>query len=493
MRETKTARQVWEPFGHAELNLIKTRQVLRFEGTGAGSTSCADYTTIVPRFLRDDFLCYNILMERNYSALLEKSLSGLRLELLRLLAYQAVVLRVPLYLVGGVVRDVLLGRPANDFDLVVEGNAAALAELVLKKHGGKILTNSRFGTAKWILTEETLNRLGFPFLRFPDAQFLVDLISARSETYSRPGALPTIKLSTIQDDLMRRDFTINAMALRLDGEHFGELFDPMLGQQDLERGLIRVLHSKSFVDDPTRIMRGVRYAVRYGFEIDRETLALINDESRGVLSELSGERLRHEFDLVFEEEDSSAVLKRLAEVDVLRPIHHALMLANHDMPSIENPGPEFGEFAVPDILTLRQALCWTLWLMSLPVSEIDSIAARLDFPALLIKTLRAASTLLAGIPSLMDWKPSQWTFHLDNLPALAVYAVYLSEKESALYAYLVKWRHVKPFTTGDDLKQRGLEPGPRYAEILRRLRAAWLDGEVGSKAEEEKRLLEEIS
>jgi tRNA nucleotidyltransferase (CCA-adding enzyme) len=427
--------------------------------------------------------------ERNLSELIERSLPGDRLELLHLVAFQADAIQIPLYLVGGVVRDILLGRAVNDFDLVVEGNVAVLAEYVLKKHGGRIVTHARFGTATWTLNADTFQRLNVPVLLSPGTPISFDLISARSETYSQPGALPTVTFSTIDDDLRRRDFTINAMAIRLDGYHFGELIDPLDGETDLGRGMIRVLHLKSFLDDPTRLFRAVRYESRNGFRIAPETLALINREARAVLAGLSGERLRHEFDLIFEESNPSAMLERLSDLDLLKPVYPALTFANYQLPALEKPNPEFGEFAKPDILSFRQMLGWTLWLMPVLAYEIELIAERLAFPVLLTKSARAASALNQDLASFKKWKPSQWTFYLDELPSLAVYAVYLTKREKALHDYLAKWQYMKPKTTGDDLKVRGLEPGPKYAEILRRLRTAWLDGEVKTEKEEE-RLLE---
>jgi len=440
-----------------------------------------------------DFLCYNICMGRNVSDLLEKSLDGSRLELLHLLAYQASMLRMPLYLVGGVVRDVLLGRTVKDFDLVLEGGSAVLAEFALKKYGGRIMVHSRFGTATWVVNESTFKRLNVPAFQFPEGDMSFDLISARAETYAQPGALPTVKFSTIDDDLRRRDFTINAMAIRLDGGFFGDLFDPLHGQTDLEKKLIRVLHDRSFVDDPTRMLRAVRYAVRYGFELEQGTLHLINDEARGILSQLSGERLRHEFDLIFDEADPSVMLERLAELDLLRPIHFSL--ASGDLSRlrflIDEPGKEFGKLIVPGILSFQQTLGWTLYLMNLPLVDLEALEARLAFPALLAGAVRAASSLLAELPSLANWKPSQWTFHLDELPSLAAFAVWRVTSQYQLREYLTDWQNVKPITTGDDLKERGLEPGPKFKEILTRLRAAWLDGEVGTE-EEENLLLEKL-
>ncbi|MEP7136469.1 MAG: CCA tRNA nucleotidyltransferase [Chloroflexota bacterium] len=432
-------------------------------------------------------------MGRNVTDLLEKSLGGSRLELLHLLAYQSAMLRMPLYLVGGVVRDVLLGRTVSDFDLVVEGRSAEFAEYLVRKFGGKILIHSKFMTATWALNESPFERLNLPSVQTPNTQLSFDFASARSETYAQPGALPTVKRASIDEDLQRRDFTLNAMALRLDGEHFGELFDPLNGNKDLDEKLIRVLHPNSFVDDPTRIFRAVRYAERYGFEIAPETLSLINAEARNVLAGLSGERIRHEFDLMFEEEHSAAMLERLSQLDLLNTIQPTLQTANPKWLSVLTNEPEegFGRFSTPDILSFRQALGWVLYLVNLSAVEIEAISGRLAFPTLLTKAVTSAAFLNGNIPASKAWKPSQWTFYLDEFPTLAVYALYLMKMETGFQDYLTIWRNVKPFTTGYTLQQRGLEPGPQFKVILTRLRTAWLDEEVGTE-EEEKSLLESL-
>jgi tRNA nucleotidyltransferase (CCA-adding enzyme) len=420
----------------------------------------------------------------NLSDRLESFLSAESLALIRLIRAEADHLDLPLYIVGGSVRDLLLDRPIIDFDLTVEGDAAQLAEVILRKYAGKVVFHSRFGTATWTLDETTYRRLNVPMLGPADFPSVLDFISARSETYSQPGALPTVKRSTIDDDLRRRDFTLNAMALRLDGRYWGQLHDPLSGTADLERRLIRIIHNKSFMDDPTRMLRAVRYAERYEFEIEPGTLSLINDQAREILSRLSGERLRHEIDLMFEESNPSVLLHRLAELDLLKPIHLSLEHANFQLPYLDILSAEFGEFTIPDIMTFKRTLGWILWLMPLSEFDVDTISRRLDFPALLTKSTRAASLLLNQLPSLINWSPSQWTFYLDEIPSIAIYAVYLMRKESALRDYLIHWRNIKPTITGDDLKERGLEPGPRYAEILRQLRAAWLDGNVRNEKEE---------
>lgn len=427
----------------------------------------------------------------NLSEQLDSFLSAESMAVIRLVKTESERLDLPLYIVGGSVRDLLLGRATKDFDFTVEGDAGKLAESILRKYAGRVVFHTRFGTATWTLDETTFKRLHIPMLGSQEFPPFLDLISARKEIYPRPGALPTVKRSTIDDDLRRRDFTINAMAIRLDGKHYGQLHDPLGGQADLERGLVRVLHEWSFIDDPTRMLRAVRYAGRYGFEIEPGTLSLINDEAKAVLSRLSGERLRHEFDLLFEEKDPSALFNRIVEFGLLEPVHISLSGIHLPLPPLEAPASEYGDFVSPDILSFKQSLGWTVLLMSISPTAIDEIAKRLDFPILLVKSARGAASLVNQLPSLIHSKPSQWTFALDELPALSVYAVYLATKEQALREYLIDWQNVKTMITGDDLNQRGLVPGPRYAEIFRQLRAAWLDGEVQSE-EEEKSLLEKI-
>jgi tRNA nucleotidyltransferase (CCA-adding enzyme) len=424
----------------------------------------------------------------NLTELLEKSLPKDHLHLLRVIADVAGSFGYPIYMVGGSVRDLILGRSVRDFDLTVEGDAGTFAESMMRKLGGKILIHSKFRTARWTPTESTFERLNVPIMEPEKIPPFLDFVTARSEMYSQPGALPTIKKSSLIDDLRRRDFTINAMAVRLDGFHFGKLVDVADGWADLERGLIRVLHPRSFVDDPTRMFRAVRYAGRYAFEIETDTLELFNDEAKSVLSELSGERLRHEIDLIFDEVTPIPMLGRLMHFGLISTIHPALLNADQTLLAeiIEQPAEGLGEFSVPDILSFKQTLGWVLLLMNLSNRDIEAIAERLAFPALLTAAVLSASSLLSELHSSKDWKPSQWVFHLDEIPSLAVYAVWLGTSEQTLHEYLVKWKNINPFTSGDDLKKLGLVPGPKYKEILSRLRAAWLDGEVKTKEEETK-------
>ena len=391
-------------------------------------------------------------------------------KLLFVIADQAASSSMPCYLVGGFVRDLLLGRPVNDLDVIVEGDAIKLGEELVKAHGGKLTPHLKFRTAIWQPAPDTST---------PDA---IDLITARNETYLNPGALPTVRPSTIEDDLHRRDFTVNAMAVRIDREYFGELLDPLNGQVDLEKGLIRVLHPRSFIDDPTRIFRAIRYEQRYSFNFEPSTLGLINPESLAVITRLSGERIRHELDLIFEEEYSFKMIQRAGSLNMFDRIHPDLPLFNTDYSDFMDMDPTL-DFPVDKV-----AMGYMLWLMNLSADVILSISNRLDFDSDLHHAVWAVSQLSRSLPYLANSTPSEWTYAIEKLPLLSIYVVYLVSREKALLDYLSVWRHIKPHTTGDDLKSRGLPPGPRFGEILTQLRSAWLDGQV-KNAQEEKELL----
>ena len=395
-------------------------------------------------------------------------------DLLSSIAAQAASLNMPCYLVGGFVRDLLLNKPVNDLDIVVEGDAIKLGKALIQKHGGKLTPHTKFRTAIWDIP-----------LTFNVQRSTLDLITARKESYDHPGALPTVTPATIEDDLRRRDFSINAMAIRMDGDHFGELLDPLNGQADLDQGIVRALHSRSFVEDPTRILRAIRYEGRYSFTLEPETRKLINPESFACLSSLSGERLRHEIDLIFEEGNAGKIIIRVDNLKVLNVIHPALPSFNLIYANFLDMDQNL------DFPRSRITMGYMLWLKDLPEDEILSIAKRLDFTSELTHSIRAVSQLKKKLPDLMNSKPSVWTFALEKFPPDSVYTVYLVTRENALLEYLSIWRYVKPHTTGDDLKARGLQPGPRFGEILSHLRAAWLDGVVGSR-EQENELLNTI-
>ena len=321
----------------------------------------------------------------------------------------------------------------------------------------------------------------------------IDFATARTEFYESPTALPIVERSSIKLDLHRRDFTINTLALRLDGRHYGELHDYWGGLDDLQRGVIRVLHSLSFVDDPTRMLRAVRFEQRFGFQIEPRTLQLLHD-ARDLLAKVSGDRIRHELDLMLAEPRATAMLARLHRLGLLTAIHPALdwdAAAERRLTAWKRtpcpPPPPWEEATA----YLRAA--YALWLLENPARE--AIAARLGFSRARRAVLAGAAALYARRHTLAAARPSELTFALEPHPLEAVFALHLAVEDDALRQrlarYAAEWRRLRPHTTGHDLRARGLPPGPRYKAILRRLRAAWLDGEVHS-TEEERQLLESL-
>ncbi len=440
----------------------------------------------------------------NLATRLEATLSPARLALLRAVAALAEEQHFALYIVGGFVRDLLLERPSPDFDLVVEGNAIALGRALQQRFGGRLTTHRRFGTAKWHLEDiqEALCqslKAHLPPGKSADAldpadlPATLDLVTARTEFYTHPTALPTVAKGSIKLDLHRRDFTINTLAIRLDGRHYGELHDYWGGLDDLRRGVIRVLHSLSFVDDPTRMLRAVRFEQRFGFTIEPRTLQLLQ-EARDLLDRVSGDRIRHELEAMFREERAEAMLDRLRQLDLLNAIHPHLFwdaeaaqrFARRQTP----PTEAWGELPRPRHMALNIVLGYALWLLVLPPEEVTAILQRLLAPKRLLEIAVGAATLWAQRTQLRAASPSSLTFACEAHPLTAAYAFFLACPEddplrTKLNRFAAQWRHVRPTITGEHLRRMGLPPGPIYKRILRRLRAAWLDGEVRTPQEEQ--------
>ena len=210
------------------------------------------------------------------------------------------------YLVGGTVRDILLGERSFDVDIAVEGDAIALAQALADALGGRVRAHEKFGTAVVVYGKGER----------------VDVVTARTEFYDAPAALPAVEHASIREDLFRRDFTINAMAVSLKGDDYGRLVDPFGGRADLDGKRIRVLHNLSFIDDPTRIFRAIRYENRYGFRMDEHTVRLARGTiEMGLVGDLSSARLRDELVALLEEGKVEHSILRLAELEADKAIH----------------------------------------------------------------------------------------------------------------------------------------------------------------------------
>ncbi|MFQ6019493.1 MAG: CCA tRNA nucleotidyltransferase [Dehalococcoidia bacterium] len=377
----------------------------------------------------------------------------------------AVEARLSLYLVGGSVRDLLLGRPTIDVDLVVEGDAPPLARRIAEVLAARCLVHPAFGTA-------TVKLTGFAF----------DIATARAESYARPGALPTVRPAGLRDDLARRDFTINAMALSLTGPARGELVDPFGGREDLRRGLVRLLHDRSFVDDATRILRALRYEARLRFRLEESTLDRLRRDV-GYLATISGARLRRELLRTLAEPEPEEALLRAMGLGVLAAVHPALSFDAGLAAAFAEARRQVRAEQLPLVYLALLASRWS-------EGEAEAVAARLSLTKAQWEAAAAMPRLRSLAPALAAavLRPSRATDLLSPYPQAALWAFALTADAAAgdrARQYLRSWRYVKPSLDGDALLAMGASEGPALGELLRRLRAAKLDGRVSTREEEE--------
>jgi len=443
----------------------------------------------------------------NLAEKLEAALPPIRLALLKAVVTLAAGEHMAVYIVGGFVRDLLLDRPGIDFDLVVEGDALSLGRSLARKYGGRTVTHGRFGTAKWFIQKVkpelvvSLDQAGASTADLPDS---LDLISARTEFYDYPTALPTVESSGIKLDLHRRDFTINTLALRLDGRHYGELHDYWGGLKDLRKGIIRVLHSLSFIDDPTRLLRAARFEQRFGFKIEKRTLELMKNAFE-VMKQVSGDRLRHEFNLILLEPRAGAILKRLSQLGALMAIHPAIadLLDDTGELPIEVDQHQVEEWSLPVEaagMPVQLTLNWLVWLGRLSLDDVDKVASRLRLQAVLKELLIDTIEIGRKQAEIIQSSPSDLVAFLDRTPLLAVLAARRISQDpkfiKQLDRFALELRHIQPGVDGKDLIRMGLKPSRRIRTILDELRSAWLDGTIKNSTEESlllKKMLEDSS
>jgi len=402
-----------------------------------------------------------------------------RLSLLREIGNLADEERVSLYLVGGVVRDLLLKRKDWDLDLAVEGDGISFARLVADRYGAGLAVFERFATA----------RLAFP------SGLKMDIASTRRESYAQPAVLPTVQPASIEEDLSRRDFTINAIAIQLNPRQFGRVLDPYGGQRDLRARTIRVLHAGSFQDDPTRIFRAIRFEQRFGFRLERTTVRqLAQAASTNLIQQLSGPRLKNEILLLFDEHDTVRAIARLGQLKLLRFFHHRLCYTTKVKRVVTAVPKAFAWWAhrFPDSVIDRPIL----YLMALS-SESSAVVVASMIRRLALSREQAKNVSSGG--SLVDRALKRLTnkgtvrrsqifrlladFSDEALVLLlakqvsAQHGVRVSLLKRHLVAY-VKNRAIKTALTGRDLQAMGLKPGPQYKTILGKLLDARIDGMV---------------
>lgn len=385
------------------------------------------------------------------------------------------------YLVGGAVRDWMLGaRGIDDLDITVEGDASAFAAALATEHGGDVQAHARFNTARWTFG-------GVP----------IDLTTAREETYAYPGALPRVTPAPIDVDLKRRDFAINAIAWRLSD---GAVLDPFDGRGDLASRRIRALHARSFVDDPTRILRAARYAARLNFNVDDDTRRWI-DAGLPHVRALSGERVKYDLELIFCDAAPAEALGLLASWGLFRalgiPVPDAAVLVarfGRIAQVLSAVDLDIGALGRESV-ALLQAAGWGALVYNegqLPVTRWLDLA---PFDAQLRDALTEAGLLSTLTPKLFQTRTSDQSAAVSNFSPLALFLGYMFDgnpvKRRAFNCEWKDWRWVRPATTGDDLRSLGLPPGPLYKTLLAQLRAAWLDGDVTS-LEQERALLRRL-
>ncbi|MEK4565679.1 CBS domain-containing protein [Alkalihalobacillus sp. FSL R5-0424] len=379
-------------------------------------------------------------------------------DLLVLVGNAASEYRYKSYLIGGGVRDVLLGRSNEDVDIVIEGNAIKFGEHLAATHGGSTKAHQSFGTTTWTTP----------------SGIKVDLATARSEHYEQPALLPEVSPSRIREDLSRRDFTINAMAISLHPDTFGELLDHFQGQRDLKNGHIRILHSLSFIEDPTRIFRAVRFANRFDYHLHPETEALAKG-AKSSLFGLSASRVMHELDLMQQEDQLLSSFHTLDHLGVW----HTLLKTE----TSENKWTHINQLMTHGFVEpflFMAALCY---------EGNGRFGESIDFYALSSKDQRLLRTVReADIYEVTDNQTlGEWHKQIHSLSARDLLFIATKpdfEYGETLIAYLQKRNHLAPLLAGKDLvTELGLEPGPIFSSILTEVYSLQLDDELTTKQE----------
>jgi len=373
------------------------------------------------------------------------------------------------YLVGGTVRDILLGEESFDVDIAVEGDAIEFARALSSTLDGRVTSHQKFGTAvvRYGLDER------------------VDVVTTRTEFYDAPGALPTVERAGLREDLLRRDFTINAMAVSLEPADFGRLVDPFGGRADLAAGLLRVLHNLSFIDDPTRIFRAIRYEARYGFRLDEHSARLARAcIEMGLVGDLSSARLGDELQTLLEDPGALGGIRRLGELAADRAIHPRLRadaeaeelferaLALRDELDAGVPTWRIGLAVLGRDMPSEEVYTW-LERLKVRRRDVERIAGAITIAPRIVERLRADKLEPAEIVALADpFAP--------DAPLMAL----AREDLPGLRDYFLRLRDVQIEIGGAELATLGLSESPRVGEVLAELRRRKLNGELDGRDSE---------
>jgi tRNA nucleotidyltransferase (CCA-adding enzyme) len=416
---------------------------------------------------------------RNIVKFMRERLSARLMEILRQIGRVATDLGCDAYVVGGFVRDLLLYRANEDLDIVIEGDGIAFARAFAPLVQARVHSHAKFGTAVII---------------FPDG-LKIDIASARMEYYKFPAALPTVEMSSIKLDLFRRDFTINTLAIQLNKEKFGILIDFFSAQKDIKEKVIRVLHNLSFVEDPTRVFRAIRFEQRFAFAIGKLTSGLINNAVKmDFLQRLSGRRVFTEMRLILSEENPTPAIVRLGDYNLLQIIHPALELDNERI-GLFNAAKKV--LAWHDLLFLEETyMKWSVYFMILLCHRTRQTSAeicqRLEMAPRLCKIFVeerfSAERCLHDLETRLPASNSELFRRLNGFRIeLILYMMARTREEKvkkAISRYITKLRTVSIHLRGRELLAMGLEPGPIFRETLQAVFDAKLDGRIKTPADE---------
>ena len=420
-----------------------------------------------------------VVKKKSVAKLMKERLDKRIIEVLQNIGKKAEDLHYNAYLVGGIVRDIILRHETLDIDIVVEGDGIELAKQFAMDHTCKLTSHEKFGTATLI----------FPY------NFRIDVATARLEYYKSPAALPTVELSSIKLDLYRRDFTMNTLAIRLNPTNFGELIDFFGAQKDIKEKVIRVIHNLSFVEDPTRIFRAIRFEQRFGFQIGKHTANLINNAVKmNFLDQLDGYRFFSELKLIFQEEDPVLVIKRLAEFDILRFIHPKIKFNEKMKSHLQNIKGIISWF---NLLYLEEKYeTWEIYFFglidALNKQEILKICQRLSITEKTTQKVILAIEQSDIVLKQLTQRDAAARSKIYNLlrpisTEALLFTMAKTDKnyiKKAISLYFTQLKRTRILLTGEDIKELGIAPGKIFKRILDNLLEAKLDGRVKTKEEE---------
>ncbi|OPX93212.1 MAG: Bifunctional oligoribonuclease and PAP phosphatase NrnA [Syntrophorhabdus sp. PtaU1.Bin002] len=418
---------------------------------------------------------------KNVKKLMEERLDRKTLKKLVDIGALADTLGYHAFLVGGFVRDLLLRNENNDIDIVIEGDGILFAEEMAKRFGVKVRQHKEFATAKII---------------YPDG-FRIDIATARLEYYRAPAALPVVEHSSLKLDLHRRDFTINTLAISLNKNIFGQLIDFFGAQRDIKEKTIRVLHSLSFVEDPTRVFRAIRFEHRFGFQIGKHTMNLIKNAIKmDFLSRLRGKRISVELSHIMREDSPEKILKRLQELDLMKFVSPHLTFDKdkeklfHRMHTVL----QWYELLYQGKPCDAQAF-WVLGLVDhMTFPQIEDFCRRTEmtesFKGRILENSDRLRNAMMRLPSAMHTMTTSEIYSLLEPLSQEVKLFIMAKTKSdeikkAISNYVTYKDVMKPVFTGKDLKKLGIKEGPVYKEILERLKGAKIDLNLKTKEEEE--------